>query len=138
MKEKIQKRESLVNKKTMRNQTIQQKSHQSCPSRKILGTILEVDERRTLTNGQDNEKTHDDALGLTSQRRRRQTVCVKKRRRKWSASIEDSVDASIQRQEDYIKTRGGRLITATRTKYRQRKHRQNKKSRKQKWEEKQL
>ena len=29
-------------------------------------------------------------------------------------SIEDSVDASIQRLEDYIEKRGGRLITATR------------------------
>ena len=29
-------------------------------------------------------------------------------------SIEDSVDASIQRLEDYIQNRGGRLITATR------------------------
>ena len=31
------------------------------------------------------------------------------------ASIEDSVDASIQRLEDYIEKRGGRLITATRS-----------------------
>ena len=30
------------------------------------------------------------------------------------ASIEDSVDVSIQRLEDYIEKRGGRLITATR------------------------
>ena len=30
------------------------------------------------------------------------------------ASTEDSVDASIQRLEDYIQKRGGRLITATR------------------------
>ena len=29
-------------------------------------------------------------------------------------SIEDSVDVSIQRLEDYIQKRGGRLITATR------------------------
>ena len=30
------------------------------------------------------------------------------------ASIEDSVDASIQQLEDYIEKRGGRLIAATR------------------------
>ena len=30
------------------------------------------------------------------------------------AGIEDSVDASIQRLEDYIEKRGGRLIAATR------------------------
>ena len=37
--------------------------------------------------------------------------------RKWGrgfASIEDSVDASIQRLEDYVQKRGGRLVTATR------------------------
>ena len=32
------------------------------------------------------------------------------------ASIEDSFDVSIQRFEDYIGKRGGRLITATRNK----------------------
>ena len=30
------------------------------------------------------------------------------------ASMEDSVDASIQRHKDYIEKHGGRLITATR------------------------
>ena len=32
-----------------------------CPSRKIFGTILEVDEGRTQTNEPDNKKTNDDA-----------------------------------------------------------------------------
>ena len=49
----------------LRNQTLHQKSHQrdkylGCPPRKILGTILEVDERRTPLNGPENKKTDDD------------------------------------------------------------------------------
>ena len=36
-------------------------------------------------------------------------------------NTEDSIDASIQRLEDYIETHGGRLITATRNN-RQHKH----------------
>ena len=49
MKEKIKKRIPPANEKTTRNQTIWQKSNQSdkhrdCPSRKILVTILKVDE----------------------------------------------------------------------------------------------
>ena len=64
---------SQKNEKTSRNQSILQKSHERnkhlvCPSRKILGTILEVDEGRTSTNGPKNKKTRDDAYGLTSQR----------------------------------------------------------------------
>ena len=40
---------------------------------------------------------------------------VSRRERGWGlASIEDSVDASIQRLEDYIQKRRGRLIAATR------------------------
>ena len=34
---------------------------------------------------------------------------------RWLPSIEDSVDASIQRLEDNIEKRGGRLITAIRS-----------------------
>ena len=33
---------------------------------------------------------------------------------RWIASIQDSVDASIQRLENYTEMHGGRLITATR------------------------
>ena len=32
---------------------------------------------------------------------------------RWLARIEESIDVSIQRIEDYIQKRGGRLITAT-------------------------
>ena len=52
-------------KKTIRNETAMQKSHQrdkylSCPPRNILGTILEVNQTRTPTNGPENKKIHDD------------------------------------------------------------------------------
>ena len=36
--------------------------------RKILETILRVDERRTSANGPKNKKTHDNAEGLTHKR----------------------------------------------------------------------
>ena len=43
--------------KTTRNQTILSKSHQKCcPPRKILGTILEVEERRASINGPEKRK----------------------------------------------------------------------------------
>ena len=53
-------------------------------------------------------------------------------------SIEDSVDASIQRLEDYIEKRGGRLITATRKNIVNTRINRTKIPRKQKWEEKQF
>ena len=46
------------------------------------------------------------------------------------ARIRDSIDASIQILEVYIKKRGGRLITVTRKEYWQHKHQQNKNRRK--------
>ena len=52
------------------------------------------------------------------------------------ASTEDSVDASIQRLEDYIEKRGGRLITTTRTNTDNMKNNRTEISRKQKLEEK--
>ena len=51
------------------------------------------------------------------------------------ASIEDSVDASIQRLEDYIEKHGG-LITATRNDTDNTKTNRMTITRKQKWEEK--
>ena len=40
-------------------------------------------------------------------------------------SIQDSVNSSIQRLENYMKKRGERLITVTIKKYRQHKHKNN-------------
>ena len=54
------------------------------------------------------------------------------------ASIEDSVAESIQRFEDYIQKRGGRLITATRNNTDNTRTNRTTITRKQKWEEKQL
>ena len=53
------------------------------------------------------------------------------------ASIEDSVDASIQRLEDYMEKCRGRLITATRNNTENTRTNRTKIPRKQKWEEKQ-
>ena len=53
-------------------------------------------------------------------------------------SIEDSVDASIQRLEDYIEKRGERLITSTRNNTDKTRTNRTTITRKQKWEEKQL
>ena len=54
------------------------------------------------------------------------------------ASIEDSVDASIQRLEDDIKNREEGLIAVTRNNADNTKTNRMTKTRKQKWEEKQL
>ena len=54
------------------------------------------------------------------------------------ASIEDSVDASIQRREDYIEKHEGGLITAIRNNTDNTIDNRMTKTRKQKWEEKQL
>ena len=53
------------------------------------------------------------------------------------ASIEDSIDASVQRLKDYIQRRGGRLITVTRNNIDDTRISRTI-TRKQKWEEKQL
>ena len=53
-------------------------------------------------------------------------------------STEDSVDASIQRLEDYIEKRGGRLITSSRNNTNNTSINRTKITRKQKWEGRQL
>ena len=54
------------------------------------------------------------------------------------ASIEDSVDASIERLEDYIQKHGGGLITAIRNNTDYTRTKRTELSRKEEWEEKQL
>ena len=56
----------------------------------------------------------------------------------WLASIENSVSASVQRLEDYIEKRRGRLITATRNNTDDTRISRMEMTRKQKWEEKEL
>ena len=58
--------------------------------------------------------------------------------RRGLANIEDSVDTSIQRLEDYIRKCRGRLITATRNNTKDTGTSRTTITRKQKWEEKQL
>ena len=62
-------KKSQENGKTTGNQTMLQKSYQRDKPlrflpRKILGTILKVNEGRTSTNGQEIKKTHDVPLHL--------------------------------------------------------------------------
>ena len=54
------------------------------------------------------------------------------------ASIEDSVDKSVQRLEDYTQKHGGGIITATRNDTDNTKTNRMARTRKQKWEKKQL
>ena len=73
MKEKKKKRVSQKNYKTTRNKTLLQEPcqrdvYRGCVLRKIQGTILEVDQRRTQTNGKENKKTNDYTQDLSSQR----------------------------------------------------------------------
>ena len=63
---------------------------------------------------------------------------VVKKKRKGHGSIEDSVNAPIQQLEDYIEKCRGRLITATRNYTDNIKFNKTERTRKQKWEEKQL
>ena len=60
MKEKRKKRIPQEKEKTIRNQTTRLKKDKylSCLSRKILGIVLKVDQKRTPINKQENEKTN--------------------------------------------------------------------------------
>ena len=103
------------NEKTTRDQTTSQKSYQrdkhlGYSSRRILGTILEVDEGRTATNGA-KKKINDDALHSRDDVER--LYVSRKKGGRGSAIIEDSVDASIRRLKDYIKKSWRRFITVT-------------------------
>ena len=71
-----------------------------------------------LTNNHSNNNREEGGRGLTS--------------------IQDSVDASIKRLEDYIKKRRRRLITYTRNNTENTRINRTTITRKQKWEEKQL
>ena len=63
-------------------------------------------------------------------------LCLsRKEGRRGLTSIQDNVDASIQRLEDYTKKHGGRLITATRNITDNTSINRTKITRKQKWEE---
>ena len=63
---------------------------------------------------------------------------LRKEGRRGLASNEDSVDASMQRLQDYVENRRKRLITATRNNTDYTKTSRTTITRKQKWKEKQL
>ena len=46
---------------TLYQEPYQRDKYLGCLHRKIVGTILELDQRRTQTNGQENKKTNDHA-----------------------------------------------------------------------------
>ena len=81
-----------------------------CPPRKILGSILEVDKRELKQMDQRIRTlmTVHKALYLTDEVDR--LYAPRKEGGRRFAIIEDSVDASIHRLEDYVEKRGGRLI----------------------------
>ena len=58
--------------------------------------------------------------------------------RRGLANIKDSIDASIQRLEDFIEKHRGRVITATRNNTDNTSFNRTEMTQKQKWEEKQL
>ena len=122
--------------KKLKKNTLQ-KSHQitrylGCPPCKILGTILNVDEKNFNKWAREQEISWQCIrryiLEMTSK------GCAKKTT---TASIQDNVNASTRLLENYIKNRGGRLITASRNNTDNASINRRKITRKQKWEEKQ-
>ena len=118
MKEKIKKEYLRRTKKQLEIKTIEQKPYQrnkyiGCFPRKIFGIILEVDQRRKLMTMHKvlHHRDNVDRLYVSRKEGRRGLV-----------RIEDSVDASIQRLEDYIKKHGEGLITTPPQKKRYNKH----------------
>ena len=77
--------------------------------------LLQVDQRRTQKINQNTRKLRTIHKALHP-RDDVDRLYVLRKGKKWHARIEDSVDASIQRFEEYIHKRRQRLITATRNK----------------------
>ena len=74
---------------------------------KILGTILQMNQRGTPTNGPKNKKTNprDDVDSV---------YVPRKEGGRWLKSIQDSIKTLIQGPEDYRKKWGEKLITTIR------------------------
>ena len=83
------------------------------PSRKILGTILKV-KRGKNSNKPENKKAHDDAKRLTSRRWIYRLYVSIKEGGRGLVSIEDIIDTSKIRFEDFIKNNMENLIRETR------------------------
>ena len=97
---------------------------------KILGTILEVDQRRKKQMDQRRWKLMTIHKALHSRDNVDRLYLSRKEGGRMAANIQDRINASIKRFKDYIEQRGGRLITRA---WGKRKKTDNKK-----WEGKQL
>ena len=94
--------------------------------------------REEQTNGPENKKTNDYAKALHPRDDVNRRYVSRKEGGRGLTGIEDSVDASIQRRENYIEKRVGRLVTATRNNTDHMRSNRTEITRKQKWEGKQL
>ena len=103
----------------------------------ILGTILKVDERKPLKIDQRTRKLMMMQNALHHSDDVDRPHVSRKKKEKWLARIQDSIDIS-KRLDDNIKNRGGRLINETGNNTNNASINKTKISRKQKWEEKQL
>ena len=110
--------------------------HVNTPPCMILGIILKVDERRTLSNGPEKKlmTMHKD---LHPRDDKDILYVSRKEGGRGLNSIEDSVDTSIRPFEDYIKTQE-RLIMAPGNNTNNTKINRTAITKKQKWKEKQL
>ena len=141
MKEKNQKSVSQKSKKATRNKTIWQEPYQrdkylGCSHRKILGAILEEEETTEELKQMDQSTRKIMTMHKDFHPRDevdRQYVSRKEGGR-GPTSIEDSVDASIQRLDNYIQKPGRRLCTATKINTDNKRTNRTEIIRKQKWE----
>ena len=94
----------LTNKKTSRNEALQQRFHQRTKNLgfipyKMIGTIFKVDRRRTSTNEPKNKKTNNDAST--------DYMCQEKKEEENSSALK----IAMRGLKDFIKKSKERLIT---------------------------
>ena len=126
----FQKNQNITRDKTLLQELCQRNKYLGCLPCRILGTILEVNQRRRklMTMHKGLHPRNDVDRLYTSRREAGRGL----------ASIKDSVDTSIQRLEDNIEKRGGSLIAAIRNNSNDTRTSGTTITRNQKWEEKQL
>ena len=121
---------------TTRNQTTKQKPHQRAVTlRRYSGLFLKCSREELQQNDPKTRKLMTIHKALHSRNYVNRLLMSRKRGR-GRTTIQDIVDASIQRLEDYI-TKRGQLITANRNSTAKTNINRTEITRKQKWEEKQ-
>ena len=100
---------SQENDKALQNKTKLQEPYKKnksldCPPIQIIGTICEVDQKRTLKNAPENKNVLTMHKALHPRDDIDRLYVLRKEGGRWLTSIEDSVDTSIQRFEDYKKS----------------------------------